>query len=213
MKRLASAPLTTLALALAMLTAACGAVPAAPPLDEAQRSQDSASGGGPGETGGATGAASSEQPGGGGLAGNLHGAPDLEEILPAQVGDRVLLKVSFNGEDFLGQEEAHSESLNALLADVGRSPEDLSVAWASDTSGQFVIFVFQVDGVQGERTLEFFLEDEQQMALFDFSEQPLGGRRVMAAAAGEFYMYADGEFFYQIIGDEELAEDALSQLP
>ena len=136
----------------------------------------------------------------------IGGAADLEDLLPDEAAGAQLQKVSADGEDAAA---LNSEQLSRLLEDLGASPEDLSVAFATDPGGSIVIMATRVEGVAAEETLDTFLGQFQGLNL---EERTVGGKSVLAATP--FYFYAMGDVMVQVTAvREEVAADALSQLP
>jgi hypothetical protein len=79
-----------------------------------------------------------------------HVAPDLEALLPHSVDGTALTSQSVSGTAALGT-DATSQALIASLAKLGKTPADLEIAEAHDSTGtlQLRMFGFRVKGMPG----------------------------------------------------------------
>ena len=76
-----------------------------------------------------TGAGASDEP-----VAESHDAPDLEAVLPTQIGDTALSLQSFNGDVVLGDGSQFADSLSTFLGTVGKTSADLAEAQAYDAT-------------------------------------------------------------------------------
>ncbi|HET7028105.1 MAG TPA: hypothetical protein VFI28_10490 [Candidatus Limnocylindrales bacterium] len=80
-----------------------------------------------------------------------HGARDLEARLPDKIGGRPLTRYSYDGRSFIdtGNDQNRTQ-LTELLGRLGRGPDDLFIAQASDPTGMltFQEGIFRVAGTQ-----------------------------------------------------------------
>ena len=84
-----------------------------------------------------------------GAVAEAHGAPDLEELLPDELDGLVLTTASYRGDAVTEVVGFDSTMLEAMLADVGATMDDLSLAVAGDEAGTVLVAAIRVDGVPG----------------------------------------------------------------
>jgi len=141
---------------------------------------------------------------------DVHGAPDLEALLPAEVDGVELTRASYTGETLSQVDGFDSTTLERLLADVGAATDDLSIGIAGDPNGELLIAAIRVRGVAADEIVEFFVRD---MGDFSFTERVVAGKTVTTTASGGIYFYPSGEIAFEVIGESELAEAAIDRLP
>jgi hypothetical protein len=202
------------ALASLLLVAACGGgattAPTAAPADTPAPATDAPATEGPVATPVPTATDGGSIPGGPGTA------ADLEALLPSEVNGVAFEKTSFDGATFPGGIPiggGDDEFLQFLQAN-GKSLEDLRVAIASTTdssSAGSLVMAIQVQGLPGEKFLEFATEDMADQ------ETTIGGKKAYGAGMGGFgaYVYPkdDVVFYVLVTGGDTLAEDIFQQLP
>jgi hypothetical protein len=93
-----------------------------------------------------------------------HGAVALEGRLPDTIGGTTLAHSSYDGPSFLASgTSANRAALTTMLAQLGRSVDDLSLAQATDPSGklQFVEGIFRVAGAPPDQLESAWLAAQQ----------------------------------------------------
>ncbi len=83
-------------------------------------------------------------------------APDLEAMLPAQVGDSAMSVYSEDGSTIFQQDG--TRSIQAAVRAAGREPADLRVAEADDDSGALSMMVFNVRGMPVDKTQQLVID-------------------------------------------------------
>ena len=141
---------------------------------------------------------------------DVHGAADLEALLPERLGEVDLTRASYTGEAVTRVAGFDSTMLEGLLEDVGATTDDLSVGIAGDTGGQVLIAAIRVDGVSPDETVDFFVGE---MDDYRFEERTVAGKTVMTTAGGGIYFYPSGDVMFEIVGENALAEEAIAELP
>ena len=148
---------------------------------------------------------------------------DLESRLPSQLNGVALTRYSFKGATFLGSGSANAQDLIDLLASLGKTPADLSVAFASDTTGALDVQMgaFRVAGADPNGLLAGFIAAARKSTPEDVITQVnAGGKNVTQivdpadTASGTVYIYVSGDvLFYVLTPDTTLAGAALQVLP
>ena len=142
-----------------------------------------------------------------------HTDPELEALLPDQVGGLPLIKTSRSGEDVL-EGSPPEGPLALMLTGVGAEASALSTATAFSADDEFGIVAHRVEGVSAEELLQVFVEDME--AFTATSEEEIAGKPVVGAPDGSFYVYGSEEALFTIHANPpnaSLVEEALSQLP
>lgn len=139
---------------------------------------------------------------------------ELEALLPDEVGGELVIKNSFSGSAVFNSGVAATESIEDLLAEVGATIDDVSVAIGFTGTGLAVI-AYQIDGVSADRVFDGFLTALPSGG--GMSQRTVAGRSITEVGVGAetTYIYLAGDVVF-IIGGQvtpELLEDAVSQLP
>lgn len=151
-----------------------------------------------------------------------HAAPDLEALLPDEIGGTALLKESHTGEEyiFLGPDP--------VLEQLGAQPSGLATAIGTPPLDATVPFIAQVDrvtAVSGRALLSALLETSQQLcADTQVTQTSLGGHEVTHVQNGcwllqyirarDVWFYDGGEVLYAAAAaDEEHVVAILEALP
>jgi hypothetical protein len=153
-------------------------------------------------------------------------APELEAVLPDEVGGVQLQKLSMQGAEFMQGGQADEEFLD-FLDRLGAEPDDVSVALAfgfdvnAPESGGVSLFAFRVAGADTDKLtdeLKTSLESEGDAA--DWSESNVGGKDVLVGEStdedspGQVYLYGVGDIVFFIgTTSQDDAVEVLSQLP
>jgi hypothetical protein len=151
------------------------------------------------------------------------GDKDLEARLPNQINGVTLTKVSFKGADFLNQGGGNDQTVLDFLTSLGKKPDDLSAAFASDPSGNLDVMVgaFRVAGADSNTLLTQFVNATKKDRPSDTVQQTnLGGKNVTQindptdTTTGSLYIYPNGDtLFYAQSSDPNLAAAGLQALP
>jgi hypothetical protein len=159
--------------------------------------------------------------------GGLHGAPDLEALLPDTLGGQPAIKMSFDGEQIqqLGSATGQTE-FEDVFSQLDVDPADASIAIAtSQAAGGSVVTAFRTPGVDEAKLLDAMKQAAAQGATekVTWATETVGGKSVVTAAISEVesanpntkvYMYLKDDTLYQIItADETIATEAISALP
>ena len=141
---------------------------------------------------------------------------ELEAVLPDTIGGQIVIKQSMTGEAFLSSPLGGAAALEPMLAELGATVDDLSVAIGT-TPTAVVVFAYQVKGVAADRTFEGLEAALQSGQGGEVSQTTVAGRSVtQVTASGETtYIYLAGDVVFIIGGTltPELLADAVSQLP
>ncbi len=140
-------------------------------------------------------------------------AKDLEALLPNEYGGTKLMKFSMSGAEAAGQGEETAQ----VLASVGKSLADLSIAGASSQTGDVVFLAVRVAGADEGAMKRVFVASAQQ-AGEDLQQMSLGGRDVFKNAStdgqGGAYFYIRGDTAFGVTApDDATAAKAIVLLP
>lgn len=157
---------------------------------------------------------------------DLHGAPELEALLPTEVGKVALTRVSLSGPDFYatGSDQALKTRLDDMLAKLGKTVGDLTVAEAGDPSGIAILQVaaFRVAGANSAQLLTEWVASNQAAAptRIQVSNETLDGRLLTKLVdtgrpvGGTIRAFVKGDTIYLVDADDiTLVSSALAQLP
>lgn len=154
-----------------------------------------------------------------------NGVPELEALLPEEIGGVALTRLSMTGEDFmaLGTEVGRSQ-MRGMLTELGATVADLSIAEAHDPGGALVFRqgLFRVAGADPAQLLAVWVA-AQQAAMQNrlaVTNVTVGGRDltklsdVTVEVAGTTYAFVEGDTLWLImVDDQALLEEALSKVP
>jgi hypothetical protein len=148
---------------------------------------------------------------------------DLEARLPNEINGVTLVKYSFKGATFLESGADNQQDLVDFLSALGKSPNDLSVAFAGDANGDLDLQLgaFRVAGADSNALLSAFVAATQKESPQDTVTQGnVGGKNVTQIVdpddteSGTIYIYANGDtLFYVSSPDASLAAAGLTALP
>jgi hypothetical protein len=150
-----------------------------------------------------------------------HTFPDLEALLPAQVGGTPLAVQSFTGTDVL-IDDSWGQAITAFLTSVGKTPADLQAARAEDPEGLIdldSIWVFRLADVPPEKLRDAIIEGWR----VDFPDLVTSNATVVEKdvtkgafgedAIGSIWYINDGVVFDIESYDEALSTNILAALP
>jgi len=147
------------------------------------------------------------------------GDEELEALLPDTIGDQLVTKSSLSGEAFISLGMGGAAALDPMLAELGATIDDLSVAIGSAGAGPgaITLFAYKIDGVSADRIFEGLQQALPSGGGGGVSQQTVAGRPVtVVVAAGETtYIYLGSDVVFIIGGavTPELLMDVVTQLP
>ena len=151
------------------------------------------------------------------LPSGFNADPELEAMLPAELGGTPVLKFSMGGGSFIGSGQQGTEELAAALAQLGKSPSDLTVAIG--TGGTVAVFAWRINGIDATTFYAAFLGMAGQGQGSTVTDASFGGKAVkkVVSDAGEtIYLYTKDDVLFGVGGtsvtDDQLNE-AFSKLP
>jgi len=204
--RIAAGPLAALA-ALAIVVAACGSGTATTaPVTKAPATQAPA-------TQAATGSDAAPSF----VLPSFHADQKLESLFPDSIGGVPVAVQSISGEQFMAL--GKSPELDAMLATLGKSASDLSVAFGS-AGATVTIIGLRVAGVPGSTTFTALFNAYKQANAATITDVTISGKSVKKAVptddSGTSYLYSAQDVVFSVGGDgitdAQLAE-AFSKLP
>ena len=150
--------------------------------------------------------------------------PALEARLPGTLNGVTLAKLSYTGPSIVANPNASgSPELLAVLADVHKTPADLSEAFASDSAWNLKVSLgaIRVAGADGGATLTAFVsENQKRVPTMTSSQATVGGKAVTVISnpsepvIGLTYAYSKGDtVFFVTSADAALAAVALEVMP
>jgi hypothetical protein len=148
----------------------------------------------------------------------------LEALIPDEIQDVALQKLSMRGSEFVSSGSA-TEEAQQFLSGLGVSADQVAVAAgfgaSADASNVLVVFLFRAEGASTDRLVQGFKDATQARrdATMEWHAVELGGKQVeMAADPAQanqaIYLYARGEVLVFVAAtDEAQAAEALAALP
>jgi hypothetical protein len=148
-----------------------------------------------------------------------HAAPELEALLPDEVGGSRLSKGSATGAAVFG-DDAFSREVTAFLSAAGKQPGALEFANARGPAGALGLEtgVFRVAGVDAAGLLQAIVDGSRPSAPgLEVSTATIAGKpvTVLAFANGSrLHLYARGDSVFYVGGtDDDLARTVLATFP
>jgi hypothetical protein len=152
-------------------------------------------------------------------------APELEALLPDEIGGTETVKLSMSGTELMADQEESGvdPEFIAFLERLGAQPDDISVAFAfsfTETGESAGIAAFRVAGADSdalERELMATMETEGQVV--DWQSSSIAGKDVQTTAdpdteGNTIYIYTAGDIvFFVTTPDEAEAAELLEPLP
>ena len=139
----------------------------------------------------------------------FHEDPDLEALFPTSVGGQPITVQSMHGQAIDdGADEAFVTELEAMLAEQGRTLDDVSVAFGS--AGQDAIIAVRVAGGDPSASATLLIEGLSGLEGIEPVPGQVAGKDVLIATAGEqtWYVYPQGEIVWVVAaGEPALTED------
>lgn len=142
---------------------------------------------------------------------------ELEGLLPDDIAGQPVQKLSMAGTSFLGTGEDSSKEMLALLAQLGKTPADLSVAFGS-AGTDAVIIAFRIKGVNANDALNALVTLSQNPDIGEMTDVSVAGKsakKLVSAEEGDTYLYFSGDVIFTIAGDisEPVLNEIFSKLP
>jgi hypothetical protein len=144
----------------------------------------------------------------------FHQAPDLEALFPSSVAGQPITVQSLRGQAILdGGDEAFVRELEAMLAEQGRTLDDVSVAFGG--AGDDAIIAVRVMGGDPSASATLLIEGVSGMEGIEPEAGQVAGKDVLIASAGEqtWYVYPQGETVWVIAAQEPALTEILTALP
>jgi hypothetical protein len=150
---------------------------------------------------------------------SFHGDQDLESMIPTTVGGQTLTTLSMTGDQFLGDGSSSPQLAGALTA-LGKTPADLSVAFAGST--KITIVAFRVQGVPASTLFDAF--KSAASGNYTATSVSYGGKNVTKVEPGDdtisfIYLKDDTMFLVGSPGSgatapsDDLLNEAFQKLP
>lgn len=152
-------------------------------------------------------------------------APELEAILPDEIGGAEVVKFSMGGTELLADVEGSGvdPEFIAFLERLDAQPEDISMAFAfsvSPTGDSAVIGAFRVAGAStDDLEREFLATMQSEAGAVAWESASVGGKDVQTSAdpdteGNSLYVYTAGDIvFFVTTADEATAAELLGPLP
>lgn len=152
-------------------------------------------------------------------------APELEALLPDEIGGTETVKFSMGGPELMADQEESGvdPEFIAFLERLGADPEDISIAFAfsltegGDSAG---IGAFRVAGANSdELEREFMATMETEGEIVDWQSASVAGKDVQTTSdpdteGNTIYVYTSGDIvFFVTTPDEDTAAELLEPLP
>lgn len=146
--------------------------------------------------------------------------PELEALLPDQIGGEATQKLSMAGDGLVGGGTA-DETFVAFLERIDADPEDVSVAYAWTLESEVQAFAYRVAGAATTtllRELEASVETEDAAAV-TWEDATIGGKRVRYGSAPDatdasIFLYGHEDVVFIVVSpDPDLAAEVASGLP
>ena len=136
--------------------------------------------------------------------------PELEALLPSEIGGAPTEKLSMSGTDLIG--EGSGEDLRVILTQFGKSPSDLSAGLAG--AAGIDIIAYRVRGIDANALFQAFL---QLIGNADnvVSDASLGGKsikKIVTPEADTSYVYASGDVLFIVEATDEVAPALLDEV-
>jgi len=146
---------------------------------------------------------------------SLSADPELEALLPDELGGVTVRKQSVSGTTFLATGMAGAAALEALLELLGKSADDLSVGFGTTTA--VTIFAYRIDGLPAEQLFAGFETALAAAPSVTLTDATVGGRsvKVVTSPTETTYAYLGGDAVFIIGGTvtPALLEEAVLKLP
>ena len=121
-----------------------------------------------------------------------------------------------SGNDFLAFAGGTNNPLGPALQQLGKSPEDLSVAFGGTADGSITVFAFRIKGINADQFLNAYTGVAGSSSGATITDANLGGKAVKKVVTGPqtVYLYLHGDVIWTVTSASPttLAE-AFTKLP
>lgn len=141
---------------------------------------------------------------------------ELEGMFPSDIAGQALTVQSMSGNDFLAFAGGTNNPLGPALQQLGKTPEDLSVAFGGTADGSITVFAFRIKGVNAGQFLNAYTGVAGSSSGATITDANLGGKAVKKVVTGPqtVYLYLHGDVIWTVTSTSptNLAE-AFTKLP
>lgn len=136
--------------------------------------------------------------------------PELEALLPDEIGGAATEKLSMSGTDLIG--EGSGQDLAVILTQFGKQPSDLSAGLAG--AAGIDIIAYRVQGIDANALFQAFLQligNEDNVV----SDANLGGKsikKIVTIEGDTSYVYASGDVLFIVEAIDEAAPALLEEV-
>jgi hypothetical protein len=140
----------------------------------------------------------------------------LEAMFPKDLGGEALHVLSMRGTDFMGSGASGNE-IGPVLQQLGKTPADLSVAFAGTSN--ISVFAFQIHGIAADQFLNAYLQGAQSAQGSTITDASFGGKsvkKVVVSGQDATYLYLHNDVVWTVGGTgitDALLNEAFSKLP
>ena len=151
------------------------------------------------------------------------GVEDLEALIPDTIGGMTLQRLSMQGDQFVGSDDAAVE-FQQFLRGLGVSPDEVSIAVgfgaAPDGGSGVAVFAFKAEGADSGRLMGAMQDaiDAESDAPLTWEAATVGGKSVQRTAdpdqRGMTYLYVTGDLLvFVATTNEDDAAEVLGGMP
>jgi hypothetical protein len=164
----------------------------------------------------------SEAPAGSGLPGFSFQLPsqdkDLEDVIPDEIGGEAVQKASMSGESIF--QGGGTEDMQSMLTKLGKSPADMSAAFAGNSKASLV--AFRVKGADANAIYDAFIQaadPEDVVSVTDVTVAGKSAKKIVGEDAGTtsyVYLYGDAVIVVSTMAgelDQQVLDEIFSKLP
>lgn len=141
---------------------------------------------------------------------------ELEGMFPSDIAGQPLTVQSMSGSDFLGFMGGANNPLGPALTQLGKTPEDLSVAFGGTADGSVTVFAFRIKGVNADTFLNAYTGVAGSQSGTTITDANLGGKAVKQVATGgtNVYLYLHGDVIWTVTSTNPATlNEAFTKLP
>jgi hypothetical protein len=137
---------------------------------------------------------------------------DLEAILPSDLGGVALQKFSMTGESFMAGGTG-AEDMAATLQLLGKTPADLSVAFAGNTT--VILIAFKVKDVGATQIYDAVVAAQDSQDVANITDVTIAGKsakKVVDSTSTTVYLYLTGDAVITVTGVGALPDATLNEI-
>lgn len=147
------------------------------------------------------------------------GDAELEALIPDEIAGKPVSKTSVTGESFLESFGTLGDAMTALLGQIEKTPQDLSVCYAGTDA--VTIVAYRIKGVPATTFFQAFILIAQPGAQIQQTDETFGGKAVTKVVPGDgsgetVYAYTSDDIVFIVGGDlvtDALLDETFSKLP